>query len=130
MFHNTDDIDDNELNEIFEACREALRKAANERIAKHKDGKRKEVGDIVLVWDASRLRNLETDEVNTDHFDHENLSRFPSIVIADNQKYNADIVLGEDRVYPCNLDLVIWNKTIGQKFRTCSEFVKITDKGV
>jgi hypothetical protein len=51
-------------------------------------------------------------------------------VIADSQKYNADIVLGEDRVYPCNLDLIVWNKTLGKKFRTSSDFVKITYKGV
>lgn len=130
MLHNSDDINNNELNEMFEASRNALRNEANEKVKQNKDGKRKLIGDIVLVWDTSRMTDLYTGEVNTDILDHQIMTTYPSIVIEDNRRFNADIVLSEDRVYPCNLDLVIWNKTLGKKFRTCSEFVKITNKGV
>lgn len=124
MYHNTDD------NEMYKASRETLRKEVSKQIAKNKDGKIKSIGDIVLIWDTSRLRDLETNQTNTDILDHNILAKYPSIVIEDGLKFNADIVLSEDRVYPCNLDLIVWNKTLNKKFRTCSEFVKITDKGV
>jgi hypothetical protein len=129
MFHD-DDIIDDEFDDLMEASRMALQREALEKVKKNKDGKLKCVGDIVLVWDTSRLKDFPTDEPNTDKLDHNLLTSYPSIVIKDDQKFNADIVLGEDRVYPCNLDLVIWNKTLGKKFRTSSVFVKITDKGV
>ena len=122
---NNDQFDD-----LMESCRMSLIQHAKEKIKQNKDGKLKYVGDIVLVWDTSRLTDLETNEMNTDNLDHQLIATYPSIVIADSQKYNADIVLGEDRVYPCNLDLIVWNKTLGKKFRTSSDFVKITYKGV
>jgi hypothetical protein len=130
MFHDDDYIGDDEFDDLMETSRIALQREATNRVNQNKDGKIKYLGDIVLVWDTSRLRDFPADEPNTDHLEHQLLTMYPSIVIADSQRFNADIVLGEDRVYPCNLDLVIWNKTLGKKFRTCSEFVKITDKGV
>lgn len=129
MFHD-DYIENDEFDDQMESCRMSLIQHAKEKIKENKDGKLKYVGDIVLVWDTSRLTDLETNEMNTDNLDHQLIATYPSIVIADSQKYNADIVLGEDRVYPCNLDLIVWNKTLGKKFRTSSDFVKITYKGV
>lgn len=131
MFHDDDDIiRDDEFDDLLELSRIALQQEAHKRIAQNKDGKQKYIGDIVLVWDSSRLRDLETNETNTDILDHNILATYPSIVIGDSLEFNANIVLGGDRVYPCNLDLIIWNKTLGKKFRTCSEFAKISDKGV
>jgi hypothetical protein len=96
-----------------------------EHIKKNKDNSIKEIGDIVLMWDTSRLTDIETGEVNTDLLDHAMLCTFPSIVIEHGLRINKDIVL-DDRVYPCNLDIMIWNKTLDKKFYTKSEFVKIT----
>lgn len=126
FYDNNNMIGDDEFDDLMDSSRMALRREAMEKIKENKDGKLKYVGDIVLVWDTSRMTELGHDEVNTDHLDHKLITTYPSIVIEDNQKYNADIVLGEDRVYKCNLDLVVWNKTLGKKFRTSSDFVKIT----
>jgi hypothetical protein len=122
-------INDDELNKPIEGSLAILCRNINEIIKQNKDGKQKFVGDIVLVWDMSRLTEFDTGEVNTDIMDHNLITRFPSIVIEDSLTFNADIVL-DDRVYPCNLDIVIWNKTLGRKYRTSSNFVKISEKGL
>jgi hypothetical protein len=126
MFHDDDYIGDDEFDDLMEASRIALIRDAREKVKENKDGKQKYVGDIVLVWDTSRLHDHETGEPNGDLLEHGLITKYPSIVVEEDQKFNADIVLGEDRVYPCNLDIVIWNKTMGKKYRTSSDFVKIT----
>jgi hypothetical protein len=127
MYRNFDDdhIGDDEFDDLMDASRQALTKDIINHINKNKDNIQKFVGDIVQMWDTSRLTDHETNEFNTDLLDHEILVKFPSIVVEDDLIYNADIVLA-DRLYPCNLDLVIWNKILNKKFRTRSEFVKIT----
>jgi hypothetical protein len=105
------------------------REAILEHIKKNKDYSIKETGDIVLMWDTSRLTDIDTLEVNTDLLDHAILCTYPSIVIDDRLRINADIVLDE-RVYPCNLDIMIWNKTLDKKFYTSSLYVKITTEKV
>ena len=109
--------------------KEFYREVVLEHIKKNKDYSIKETGDIVLMWDTSRLTEIDTLEVNTDLLDHAMLCTFPSIVIEHGLRINKDIVLDE-RVYPCNLDIMIWNKTLGKKFYTKSEFVKITTEKV
>lgn len=129
MYHD-DEIHEDEFDDFLNTANESFRKGVIDHIARNKDKSVKSVGDKVLVWDTSRLTEIETGEVNTDTLDHEILNKFPSIVIEENLRINKDIVLGEDRVYPCNLDLMIWNKTLGKKFYTKSEFVKITSNKV
>jgi len=96
----------------------------NETINKNHDGKTKAVGDRVLVWDSSRLTDLETGEVNRDPLDHRLLAHYKSIVIEDGCKYTATVTLN-DNVYSKQLDIVIWNEVIGRKFRTSSDFTKL-----
>ena len=130
MYYDDDFVGDDEYDDLMDACRESFARDVVNHIKKNKDDSAKHIGDIVLVWDTSRLTEFGQDEVNTDELDHQLIAKFPSIVIAEDQKYNQDIVLGEDRVYPCNLDLIIWNKTLGKKYRTSSSFVKITTNKV
>lgn len=97
------------------------------RIAQNKDPRPKHVGDRVLVWDCSRLTDAKTDELCIDPLEQKLMTQYPSIVIEDNVQFNQPINLG-DRQYNCNLDLIVWNKTLNKVFRTSSEFVKLTDK--
>lgn len=128
MFHDDDNFfDPHEYDDLLESSRIALAKDIIEHTKKNKDHGIKHVGDRVLVWDASRLTDVESGKVNFDEFEHALLERFPSIVIENGCKFKADLVIGE-RVYPMNLDLIVWNKTLNKKFRTNSKFVKRTDK--
>lgn len=126
MFHDDDNIGDDEYDDLMESAQMSFARDVVATLKKNKDNSIKEVGDIVLVWDTSRMTDVDTGEVNTDILDHQIMATYPSIVVGENLTYNADIVLGEDRVYPCNLDLIVWNKTLGKKFRTASKFTKIT----
>lgn len=130
MYCDDDNIGDDEYDDLMETAKMAFARDVINEIKKNKDDSLKQIGDIVLVWDTSRLTEFGKNEVNTDVLDHRIMANYPSIVVENEVKYNADIVLGEDRIYPCNLDLIVWNKTLDKKFRTCSKFVKITDKGV
>jgi hypothetical protein len=114
--------------EMIDADQLALLRDMSAVVKKNKDLGYKTVGDRVLVWDSSRLREVGSDEVNLDELDHKLLAKYASIVVETGCRYNADIDLGEGRHYPLNLDLIIWNKTIGKKYRTSSNFVKRTDK--
>lgn len=122
-------IGEDEYDDLMNTAKYALARDVLNHIKKHKDDSIKCVGDKVIMWDTSRLTDPETDEVNTDLLDHQILCTYPSVVIEDNLKYNADIVL-DDRIYPCNLDIKIWNKTLNKIFRTKSEFVKITTENL
>lgn len=113
--------------EIDDQTMEEFKKFVEDHIRKHKDNSVKVTGDRVLLWDTSRLTEVDSGEINTDPLDHHLLTMYPSIVIEDNVRFNQPIILG-DRHYDCNLDLIVWNKTIGKVFRTNSEFVKITEK--
>lgn len=127
--HDNDEIHPDEYDDLMDASREAFARDVLDHIKKNKDNTIKKVGDRVIMWDTSRLTEIDTLEVNTDLLDHQILCKFPSIVIESSCRINADIHLG-DRVYPCNLDIMIWNKTLGKKFYTKSEFVKITENKV
>ncbi len=122
-----DEYAPHEYDDLMDASREALARDIIDKINKEKDRGTKYVGDRVLVWDSSRLTDKETNTVNRDELDHQILSRYPSIVIEENCKYNGDVTI-DNRVYPMNLDLVIWNKTLNKVFRTSSDFVKRTEK--
>jgi hypothetical protein len=115
--------------DIKNSARDAFRKEVEAYVAKNKDFTIKETGDKVIVWDTSRLTDVATDEYNTDMLEHKLLCTYPSIVIAHGIRKNADITI-DDRVYECNLDIIIWNKTLNKKYYTKSEFVKITKKNV
>lgn len=124
MFINDEYIGDDEFDNLMHASQQSLREDINEHIKKNKDNAIKEVGDNVLMWDTSRLTDVETDEVNVDELDHRLMCMFPSIVIETNCKYDSTIVIGENK-YTKTLDLIVWNKIVNKKFRTSSSFVKL-----
>jgi len=119
-----DDIHPQEYDDLMESSRIALRRDIENHIKKNRDGKTKITGDRVLVWDCSRLTEVETGEVNSDPLDHRLMANYESIVIEDSCKHVARVELG-DNVYEKVLDIVVWNKTVGKKFRTSSDFSKI-----
>lgn len=129
MFHDDDFIGEDEYDDLMASSQMAFARDVVSKIRENKDNTDKEVGDIVLVWDTSRMTDVQTNEVNKDTLDHQIMANFPSIVIENGIKYNADIVI-DDRVYPCNLDLIVWNKTMDRSFRTSSKFTKISREKV
>lgn len=120
-----DEIHPDEYDDLLDSARQSFYNDVMDHVKKNKDNSIKKVGDKVIVWDTSRLRDGDTGEPNTDDLDHNLLCHYPSIVIEEDCRINADIVLG-DRTYPCTLDIMIWNKTLNKKFYTKSEFVKLT----
>lgn len=117
----------NKINNIQDEAMEDFKNFVRDHIKKNKDKTLKSVGDRVLFWDISRLTDVKTNQVNRDLLDHQILVNYPSIIIEDNVRYNQPVIMG-NRQYDCNLDLIVWNKTLNMTFRTSSEFVRITDK--
>jgi hypothetical protein len=124
MAEYTFEDDDNEDVDGF--IQSGLRDIFREQIAANKDHGTKEVGDVVLVWDSSRLTLVDNDEIVVNPVIHTLVSKNESIVIETGCRYNGDRIIG-DRVYPKNLDLVIWCKKLNKKYRTSSDFVKRTN---
>lgn len=119
-----DDIDQQEFRRISEMALAKTRKFITDHIAKNKDDRSKTIGDIVHVWDGSRLTDVETGEIDYDPTIHRVLSRTDSIVIEDQVKHIAALTTFAGD-FSKNLDLVIWNKKLNKKYRTSSEFVKL-----
>jgi hypothetical protein len=92
-------------------------------IEANNDSREKTIGDKVEVWDGSYF----TDEKgNRILITSEKIESIPYFIVVDtNQKTTTKILLlGDDKVQ----DLLIVDPKTNNKYRTCSECVKILDK--
>src|SRR5258708_38518570 len=84
-----DDINQEELKRISAlifAQKETL-KSIEKHMAANEDHRAKHIGDQILVWDCSRLTDVETKEINYETNVHRTLGNYPSIVIETDNKY-------------------------------------------
>ncbi len=125
-YDQEEEFDQEEFRRIAELAQAETRKTFQRLVKANTDNRTKGVGERVLVWDCSRLTDLETSEINRQNNVHIALNNYYSIVIAENQRYIAEVkTFAGD--FSKNLDLIIWNEQLKMKFRTSSEFVKIKD---
>jgi hypothetical protein len=123
MYTDEDEIHPDEFDDLMDASRQALARDFRDHVEKNKCDKVKELGDQILVWDTSRLTDVETGDIVQDELDLTIIVLHPSIVVETQEKYTATLTLG-NRNYDKVLDLKIWNKTLNKIYRTSSDFVK------
>jgi len=118
-----DDFADEDMSKLTKAQAETIN-AIKKKIADNNDPREKTVGDLVVLWDTSRLTYEDTDLPVTDGREELILCNYHSIVIQDKLDYKAKIytLAGE---FTKTLDIKIWNKNTDRVYRTSSEFVRL-----
>lgn len=108
----------------LENARRNTLRAIRNTIKSNQDDKVKEVGDVVRIWDSSRLTyadtNMDVEEITEDL----KVSNYDSIVVEIDCDYVASVkILGKnfDKV----LDLKVWNTSTKRVYRTSSDYVKL-----
>lgn len=119
-----EDFDQIEFERISKLRSRELKTAMEKIVSENTDNRHKTVGDTVLVWDSSRLTDVDSGKVEYDTKVHAILANYPSIIIEDGCKYTAEVktFTGD---FSKNLDLKVWNKNLNKVYRTSSEFVKL-----
>jgi hypothetical protein len=104
--------------ELLKMQNEALRE-----IEANNDPREKTIGDKVEVWDGSYFTDEKGNRILITSEKIESIPYF--IVVGTNQKTTTKILLlGDDKVQ----DLLIVDPKTNNKYRTCSQCVKILDK--
>jgi hypothetical protein len=91
------------------------------------DPRTKEIGDYVVIWDASFLVDGETDLYIEDSKEIFKILKSKGIVIEVGNEYEVvtDIVNDFQKYYRIYLNLVLYFPELKKRIRTHSEFVKL-----
>lgn len=113
------EFEEEDVNQAMNLAKSETLKVVLRHIAANKDDRDKTVGDRVIIWDCSRLTDVETGKRVIDPLDISILEKYYSVVLEEGLKFNT---LG---MVEKNLDLKVWSPIINKVYRTSSDFVKL-----